>query len=169
MLCLLTKALFFTILRSDLSFSKWYKKYLNMFKQRSGIILNLAKTFAQYQNNIIKMNTWLLWYNTATCHFTMANKKQSMKVVPYALTQQSNNQTNIFWLQKYLLSFFKISKNVQHCIFFLFFAKSCVNIINHNNINMNDIQNSNNYSHWITLSISILSTLPCVWPFFVAA
>lgn len=53
--------------------------------------------------------------------------------------------------------------------FVVFFAKSCFNIINHNNINMNDIQNSNNYTHRITLSVSILSTLPCVWPFFMAA
>lgn len=31
---------------------------------------------------------------------------------------------------------------------------------NHNNINMNDIQNSNNYSHIITLPSSTLATLP---------
>lgn len=44
-------------------------------------------------------------------------------------------------------------------VFFPFFAKSCFNS-NHNNINMNDIQNSNNYIHIITLSSSALVTLP---------
>lgn len=41
--------------------------------------------------------------------------------------------------------------------------------INDNNINMNDIQNSNNYSHIITLSGGALATLPHVWPYKEAA
>lgn len=39
---------------------------------------------------------------------------------------------------------------------------------NHNNINMNDIQNSNNYSRIITLPGSALGTLLQVWPAYDA-
>lgn len=63
------------------------------------------------------------------------------------------------------LYFFKISKNVQHCFFFPFlFCKVMLQHVfnNHNNINMNDIQNSNNYSHIITIPGSALATLPYV-------
>lgn len=65
------------------------------------------------------------------------------------------------------LYFFKISKNVQHWGYFFchFFCKVMLQHVfnNHNNINMNDIQNSNNHSHIIKLPGSALATLPCVW------
>lgn len=55
--------------------------------------------------------------------------------------------------------------------FLLFFCKVMLQHVfnNHNNINMNDIQNSNNYSHIITLPGSALATRSEVWPCKVAA
>lgn len=64
------------------------------------------------------------------------------------------NQSNIVLITKipFCISL-KYLKMYSIVFFFFFFAKSCFNMYfnNHNNINMNDIQNSNNYSHIITL------------------
>lgn len=50
--------------------------------------------------------------------------------------------------------------------FFLFFCKVMLQHVfnNHDNVNMNDIQNSYNYSHRLKSPGSALDTLPVIWP-----
>lgn len=82
------------------------------------------------------------------------------------MDQSNRTISNSLDYKNTFLYFFKISKNVQHCFFSPFFCKVMLQHVfnNHNNINMNDIQNSNNYSRIITLPGSALATLPYVWP-----
>lgn len=98
-----------------------------------------------------------------------------MKVVPYTLqhnTNQSKDSNKLFDYKNTICLSLKYLKMYSIGGFFLLvFCKVMLQHVfnNHNNINMNDIQNSNNnYSHRITLAFSILATLPCVWPFFLA-
>lgn len=83
-----------------------------------------------------------------------------------------SNISNIVLITKILFCIsLKYLKMYSIVFFLLFFCKVMLQHVfnNHNNINMNDIQNSNNYSHIITLPGSALATRSEVWPCKVAA
>lgn len=90
---------------------------------------------------------------------------------PHALYHNMNQSkrtiSNIVLITKILFCIsLKYLKMYSIGFFSGFFCKVMLQHVfnNHNNINMNDIQNSNNYSHIITLPSSALATLPYVRP-----
>lgn len=104
-------------------------------------------------------------------HKRYYNRKQK-KIEIKTKTKNKNKKKNHFKRRLDYKNTFRISlkylKMYSIRVFFcFFFAKSCFDIYlyNHNNINMNynmnDIQNSNNYSHIITLLTAAF------WPFLL--
>lgn len=83
------------------------------------------------------------------------------------MNQSNRTISNIVLITKILFCIsLKYLKMYSIVFFSFFFCKVMLQHVfnNHNNINMNDIQNNNNYSHIITLAGCALATLPSVWP-----
>lgn len=123
--------------------------------------------------------TGLLWYSRATYHLIMARKKKGQKKKKYESSSHTLAQNepikqfqNLITKILFCISL-KYLKMYSIVVFFPFvFCKVMLQHVfnNHNNINMNDIQNSNNYSRIITLPRRRFGhTSPYVWPCEAAA
>jgi len=112
----------------------------------------------------------LVWQGDASFYNGTKHKGQKSEMhesSSHTSAQQKSKHFNIVLIIKIpfciSLKYLKMYSNFFGVFFFCKVMLQHV-FINHNDINMNDIQNSNNYSHIITLPSSTLATLPSVWP-----